>query len=666
MIRDLVRTRIEEALQRLAREGLAAAASFPSPEVSDTRQPEHGDYASNVALLNAKAAGMPPRILAERIAEALAEAPEFEAVEVAGPGFLNFRLKPESVASFVAEALRRGDGLPRSRHEEPQRINVEFVSVNPNGPITVGSGRGAAFGSALCNVLEAAGHTVHREYYINDGVNSEQMRLFAESVRSLALGEPLPDKGYKGDYVQAVADRISEMLSRPLAEAIDGLRTALAGEIDPWERRTLERRLATLLRVEERRAASADAAGCIRELSTEDLKLLCETLMIERQRSDLADFGVRFDTWFSEQSLHDAGEVERCLQRLIDAGIADTEPYQTVLKLGKNGEVLESQRVEQATGDDEDDGAPQGEAVQPTLWLRSTRFGDDKDRVLRRRDGRLTYIASDLAYHLDKFNRPSQADRLVTVLGPDHHGYIGRLTAVVAALLRKPDGEDADREALEEARRRLQVVIFQIVRFVKEGKPAPMRKRDGNIYALIDLIEELGRTMAPEESPERQKEVGKDLARFFYLMRSHDTHMDFDIDLATRRSDENPVFYVQYAHARVCSVLRKAEEAGFHAPLQPEPSELALLAHPKELALVKKIADLPHEVRRCAEDFGVHRLTTYAVELARLYHAFYDTCRVIQPEEPALTRARLSLCAAAALGLRRALGLLGVSAPERM
>lgn len=666
MIRDLVRTRIQEALAKLAQEGLAAAASFPTPEVSDTRQPEHGDYASNVALLNAKAAGMPPRALAERIASALADAPEFVAVDVAGPGFLNFRLRPQAIARFVGEALRRGSGLPRSAHESPQRINVEFVSVNPNGPITVGSGRGAAFGSALCNVLEAAGHTVHREYYINDGVNSEQMRLFAESVRSLVLGEPLPERGYKGDYVQAVADRIAEMLGRPLAEAIAALESALAAESDPWERRTLERRLRTFRRVEERRASSADAVACVRALSTEDLKLLCETLMIERQRSDLADFGVQFDTWFSEQSLHDAGEVERCLQRLIDAGIADTEPYQTVLKLGKNGEVLEAVRVEQATEDEEDDGAPQGEAVQPTLWLRSTRFGDDKDRVLRRRDGRLTYIASDLAYHLDKFNRPPQADRLVTVLGPDHHGYIGRLTAVVASLLRKSDGEDADRQALEEARRRLQVVIFQIVRFVKEGKPAPMRKRDGNIYALIDLMEELGRTMAPEEPPERQKEVGKDVARFFYLMRSHDTHMDFDIDLATKKSDENPVFYVQYAHARIRSVLRKAEEAGFRAPTEPDMTDLELLTHPKELALVKKIADLPYEVRRCADDFGVHRLTTYAVELARLYHGFYDTCRVIQPEEPRLTRARLALCAAAALGLRGAVGLLGVSAPERM
>jgi arginyl-tRNA synthetase len=367
------------------------------------------------------------------------------------------------------------------------------------------------------------------------------------------------------------------------------------------------------------------------------------------------------------------------------------------------------------------------------------------DRVIRRKDGRLTYIASDVAYHKDKFNRPENADKLITILGPDHHGYINRLLAVVAALLeretadRRPQtanvplqGPDADiyrspeeREAcgaaLDEARKRLEVVIFQIVRFVKEGKPAPMRKRDGNIYALIDLIGELGKTMAPSAPEEERRRIGKDVARFFYLMRSHDTHLDFDIDLATKQSDENPVFYAQYAHARICSVMRKAAEArireqgsgirdqgtgqlgdaatgqsGLHAaegpkPQTPAPSspgdaphpspltlhpgaegpkpqtpDYALLRHPKELALIKKIVDLPHEVRRCAEDYGVHRLTTYAVELARSYHGFYDNCRVILPEEPELSRARLGLCEAARLALAGVFDLLGISAPERM
>jgi arginyl-tRNA synthetase len=308
------------------------------------------------------------------------------------------------------------------------------------------------------------------------------------------------------------------------------------------------------------------------------------------------------------------------------------------------------------------------------------------DRVLRRKDGRLTYIASDVAYHADKFNRPPNADKLITILGPDHHGYIGRLHAVLAALLESPNASrlapnasldeveysiyrsaeerDACRSAQSEAQQKLEVVIFQIVRFLKDGKPAPMRKRDGNIYELRDLVNELGAAMAPNAEKAEQQRIGRDVARFFYLMRSHETHLDFDIDLATKQSDENPVFYAQYAHARICSVIRKAEETGLrHQALGVRTD---LLTHVRETALIKKILDLQMEVARCAEDYGVHRLTTYAVELARTYHHFYDACRVIQTDEPELTQARLALCEAARIALRATFQLLGVSAPERM
>jgi arginyl-tRNA synthetase len=306
------------------------------------------------------------------------------------------------------------------------------------------------------------------------------------------------------------------------------------------------------------------------------------------------------------------------------------------------------------------------------------------DRVLRRRDGRLTYISSDVAYHADKFNRPPNADKLITILGPDHHGYIARLHAVVAAFLenpstehisqseplseieariyRSPEERDACQAALQLSREKLEVVIFQIVRFLKDGKPAPMRKRDGNIYELRDLIQELGQAAAPEEPEEEQLRIGRDVARFFYLMRSHDTHMDFDIDLATKQSEENPVFYAQYAHARIASILRKSEEAD----LSTQADSVHLLSHPRETTLIKKILDLPFEVERCAADYGVHRLTTYAVELARTFHHFYDVCRVIQPEEPELTAARLELCRATKLALKSTFDLLGVSAPEKM
>lgn len=600
-------------------------------EILDTRQPEHGDFSCNYALIAAKAAGANPRALAETIRSALesgpwaANGPLIREIDIAGPGFLNFRLNPEAIAGFVPQILSLGDRIVQTKGDGA-KLSVEFVSVNPNGPITVGSGRGAAFGDALCRILAAAGHHVTREYYINDGVNSEQMRLFAESVRFYYRGSEgeFPENGYRGEYVEEVAHDLRARFG-------DGH----GGEDTPW------------------------------------FQARSQEMMIERQRSDLALFGVNFDVWFSEQSLHDSGEVDQQIDRLIAKGAADEQPYRVVLKLGKGGAVAEVAREEQPESDE-------------TLWLRSTKFGDDMDRVLRRKDGRLTYIASDVAYHWDKLTDASgrhgsgPVDRLITILGPDHHGYIARLQAVLAALLEPGEStetaapspidsiyrsaqERASCEAaIAEARRRLEVVIFQIVRFMKDGQPAPMRKRDGNIYELRDLIEELGAAVSPQAPKEEQLRIGRDVARFFYLARSHDTHMDFDIDLATKQSDENPVFYVQYAHARICSVLRKAGDAD-QARLDP-----SFLTDPRELNLIRKVLDLPWEVRRAAEDYGVHRIATYAIELARAFHHFYDGCRVIQADQPEMTRARLALCQAARLALAAALDLLGVSAPERM
>jgi arginyl-tRNA synthetase len=600
-------------------------------EIADPKNPEHGDFACNIAMTASKLAGKNPREFAEMLVEAVSSSePIFEKVEIAGPGFINLTLNSEFVAAYVEtiNSLSHGDLAKQNPAESPFKINVEFVSVNPNGPITIGSGRGAAYGSTLCNIFEAAGHTVHREYYINDGVNSEQMRLFAESVRALIKGESVPENGYKGDYVHDVAKEL--------------------------QGQNLE---------------SAEVVV---------LQKASEQKMIEAQRTALAAFGVNYDTWFSEQSLHDAGTVAAEIDSLAAKGIANTDPTRTKLKLAKGGKI-EDVIIESQTADVDDEGeVQQAEATAEgeTLWLRSTKLGDDMDRVLLRKDGRLTYIASDVAYHKDKFNRPAGADKLITILGPDHHGYIGRLTAVVAAMLLEPSekGEPctdeldaklyrdenekaACQKALAEAKKRLEVQIYQLVRFMKDGKPAPMRKRDGNIYALIDLMREIGTKLKPEGSEAEQLESGKDVARFFYLMRSHDTTFDFDLDLAEKQSDENPVFYVQYAHARICSILEKAGEQG--------EANLALLTHPKEKTLIKRIADLPNEVSRAAEDYGVHRLTTYAIELARAFHGFYGDCKVIS-EDKALSAARVQLCQATKKALKETLGLLGVSAPERM
>lgn len=592
LLRDILQRFIESAVDSLiASTALPEQARVPV-EITDTKNPDHGDYACNFALTATKKAGIPPRRIGELLsAELLAAHPsEISAVDVAGPGFLNLKLNPTFVAGFVHQILELGGthGHCADAGVSLPRLNVEFVSVNPNGPITAGSGRGAAYGDALVRVFRAAGYPVCTEYYINDGVNSKQMRLFAESVMSYALNLPFPENGYKGEYVKAVADEVADQTAPDEMASLP---------VEWWQAKSQE-------------------------------------LMIVRQKDDLDTFGVMFDTWFSEQSMHESGLVAKSLEKLKANGSADDECYRAeVVRDGKEA------RIERKP----EDCGP--------LWLRSTQYGDDKDRVLLRSNGRPAYIAGDVAYMESKLGLRG-FDKATIILGPDHHGYIPRMNAVCLAL-----GYPQER---------FEIVIFQIVRFLKDGKPAPMRKRDGNIYELRDLIDEIGLNAAPNAAKEEQQRIGRDVARFFYLMRSHDTHLDFDIDLATKQSDENPVFYAQYAHARICSVLARAAEAGFVSTTDQSRTSQSLLTHPREIALIKKILDLPHEVARCAKDYGVHRLTTYAVELARTYHHFYDACRVIQPEQPDLTVARIALCKAAAVGLRATFDLLGISAPERM
>jgi arginyl-tRNA synthetase len=421
-------------------------------------------------------------------------------------------------------------------------------------------------------VLDAAGNNVSREFYVNDGVNSEQMRLFALSVAAkyrelLGLPSEFPDEGYRGEDVDLVAERLHETHADSKAD--------------------------------------------------EDVKFFqdaSQVLMIAQQRDDLSRFGVIFDTWFSEQALHTDGKVDAAIAFLEQNGAADREPYSDEVQIDPDTKERKVVRNESEPG---------------ALWLRSTRYGDDKDRVIIRQDGRPTYIASDIAYHKDKFDRGF--DHLIDVWGADHHGYIGRTTAAIEAL-----GYD---------RSRFEAIIIQIVRFLKGGEVQRMQKRTGESIPLRDLMDD----------------VGVDVARWFYLMRSHDTHMDFDLDLAKEHSEQNPVYYVQYAHARICSLISKAKEQGLEA------GEIAgAVFEQPERDLIKKVCDLHFEIGRAAESRQVHRLTTYAAELARQYHDFYEKCRVISPEEPERTRARLSLCEATRIGLRATFSLLGVSAPERM
>ncbi len=578
-------------------------------EINDTKSADHGDYACNFALIASKKAGLPPRAVGELLKKTLEAHSDFlQSVEIAGPGFLNFRIVPSQIALEIKTVLDQGDKFGTVPTGNQQKVNVEFVSVNPNGPITVGSGRGAAFGDALCRVLEAAGFQPFREYYINDGVNSLQMRLFAESVKHYYLeligqASEMPENGYKGSYVADVAVKLRELFGDENAD-----------QPLVW------------------------------------FQTHSQELMLKRQHKDLLNFRVEFDRIASEQALHNGGKVISGLELLEARGTAYRAKASQAAPTtrSKTSEPLITPQVPADQFDEQDEEAAESEGE--ALWLRSTEFGDDKDRVLVRADGRPTYIAADVAYLQDKFDRGFP--KLKLILGPDHHGYINRLYAACQA-----SGHSTGREG------EFEIVIYQVVRFVKEGKPARMRKRDGNIYELRDLIQELGQDAAPNGSHEEQLRVGADVARFFFLMRSHETHMDFDIDLATKQSDDNPVFYSQYAHARICSVIEKAAQAG----LKPDPGfDPNLLIHPRESQLVKKILDLPFEVERAAKDYGVHRLSTYAVELGRTFHHFYDACRVVQSEEPALSQARLALCVAARIALANALKLLGISAPTRM
>lgn len=575
----VLKDQLQNDLSELLAKNQAALPAGLPPEVVlfEPKSPEHGDFTLNHAMVHAKAAGVQPRDLAGRLVPIILSHPAVESADIAGPGFINLKIRPAALAGQLAAILAAGSKFGAVSKPHPRRIHVEYVSVNPNGPITIGSGRGAAFGDALVRVLRAGGDDVHSEYYINDALNSEQMRLFALSVKHYVdeanrTPSAFPEGGYRGDYVK---------------EAAKGLASRL----------------------------KADA-------SIEEVRAEAQAEMITCQRRDLAMFRVEFSQWMSEQSLHDSGGVTRAIERLKAAGLADTDPWydETIREKDASGKMhTETKRTEAEPG---------------ALWLRSNRLGDEKDRVLVRTDGRPAYIAGDLAYMDDKLGARA-FDLSLLILGPDHHGYIGRMNAVAAALGFEPG--------------RFQIIIYQLVRFLKDGALAPMRKRDGNIYELKDLV----------------GEVGVDAARYFYVMRSHDTPLDFDIDLASRLGDDNPVFYVQYAHARICSVLAKAAEAGF-AEVAWQEAYADLLNDPRELNLIQRIADLPEVVSRCAADFQVHRIPAYATELARAFHSFYDGCRVIQEDQPELSGARVCLVRCAQIGLAQSLSLIGVSAPTRM
>ena len=518
------------------------------PTLERPPKPEFGDYSTNAAMLLAPAFGEQPRWTAERLAEQLGRTLEgtVERVEVAGPGFLNLFLANAWYRRAAIELAEQGDGLgrPPGPDQVTERVNVEFVSANPTGPVTAASGRHAAYGDSVARLLEFAGHPVVREYYLND--RGGQIDLFAESIAARMKGEPVPEDGYAGEYVAELASRLDQ----------EGLGP---DDLDALARRGM-------------------------------------SLMAEQIEETLHRYNVVYDTWSSERAQHESGAVERALAELREAG----HVY-------------------------ENEGA---------TWLRTTEFGDDKDRVLIRSDGDATYFLSDIAYHRDKLERGS--DRLINVLGADHHGYPPRLRAALAALGYAPDV--------------LETPIMQLVHVVEGGARAQMSKRRGEFVTLDELIED----------------IGADAARFFMLQRSHDTTVDLDLELARKTSNENPVYYVQYAHARIASILRKAGEGAVERAASADFSASAAEVEPSERALIKRLCELPDEVAEAAARRAPHRLCAYGMEAARDFHAFYRDCQVVGAEGRGVEESRLGLCLIAKRTIARTLGLLGISAPERM
>nr|WP_221316756.1 arginine--tRNA ligase [Saccharopolyspora gloriosae] len=520
--------------------------------VERPRNPEHGDYATNVAMQVAKKAGVPPRDLATWLAEALTGQDGITEVTVAGPGFLNLRLATDAQAGIVRDVVSAGAEFGRGDRYQGLRVNLEFVSANPTGPIHLGGTRWAAVGDALGRALSAQGAEVVREYYFNDA--GAQIDRFVLSLLAAAKGEPAPEDGYGGDYIADIARQVLEAepgaLEQPEAERHETFRRVGVG------------------------------------------------LMFDEIKRSLHEFGTDFDVFFHEDSLHSSGAVSESVEQLKASG----HLYFA-------------------------DGA---------WWLRSTEFGDDKDRVVIKSDGATAYIAGDVAYLRDKRGRGF--DLCLYMLGADHHGYVSRLKAAAAAF-------DDDPDAVE-------VLIGQMVNLVREGKPVRMSKRAGTVVTLEDLVEA----------------VGVDAARYSLTRSSVDSAVDIDLDLISKRSNENPVFYVQYAHARLASLQRNAESLGIdRGPV--EEADLSLLAHEREGDLIRTLGEYPRVVLSAAELREPHRIARYLEEVASAYHKFYDACRVLQPGDDQanpLTVARLQLCEATRQVLANGLGLLGVTAPDQM
>ncbi len=551
---------VQSVIEKAVAEGAVCAEAPRLLALEASKVAAHGDFSTTVALLLAQYEKRPPRAVAAQWVALIQAAPDYaqilEKVEIAGPGYINFFLKAECGYRALLDMVREGADYGRSQGVDGPRVQIEFVSANPTGPLHVAHGRAAALGDALANLLAAVGYDVHREYYINDIGNQTHMLGLSTYLRYRELfGEAitLPEEGYRGEYIIEIARAIQQ--------------------------------------AEGRRFLAGDAAAALPFFTAFALKTTLEWI-----RRDMDGFGVRFDRWFSEQELG-----------------AETDAVLALLQT--RGALYEKEGA---------------------TWLVTTQCGDDKDRVAVRADGRRTYFASDIAYHRNKFERGF--DRLINIWGADHHGYIARVKAAVALMGYAPD--------------RLVILLHQLVNLMRHGAPVPMSKRAGEFVTLQEVIEE----------------VGVDATRFFFLMRRADTTLDFDLELAKKHSNENPVYYVQYAHARLCSILRVAASQGVDVAdtlKQTTPADLARLTLPEEWAILRHLTAYPDLLCAAAEALEPHRVVFYLQELAGMLHRYYFAHRIIS-DDPILTRARLTLIVSVQTVLRNALTLLGIRAPDQM
>ena len=582
-MKDQLQDLIKKCIQDLISKGILIEMP-PNVRLDHTKDNSHGDYATNIALMLSKQAKMKPVDLAKIIVDQLEESSFINKIEIAGPGFINFFISDESSSSVVSEIIDQGALYGSSEIGQGKKVLLEYVSANPTGPLHVGHGRGAAYGATISNLLRAVGFKVDNEYYVNDA--GRQMDILAVSIylRYLSLcGENLrfPDNGYQGQYIKDIAQVIYDSSGEEFYKKLDLIFANVSK--DESEGGDKESHIDGL--IENSKSILGDSCRAIFQVGIESI--------LGGIKSDLSEFGVVFEKWFSEQSLIDTGLSGSCISKL-----------------------KESQKVY------EKDGA---------LWFKTTNYGDEKDRVVVRDNGNHTYFASDIAYHFDKFERGY--DKIINVWGADHHGYISRVKASIDALGHSPD--------------KLEILLVQFANLYRGGSKVQMSTRSGSFVTLEDL----------------RKEVGNDAARFFYILRKSEQHMDFDLDLAKSKTNENPVYYIQYAHARICSVFRQANEKEME--VDHSQANLSLLTEGIEKNIIKELSRYKSVLESSAIQYEPHQLAYYLRDLSTHFHSYYNACKFIV-EDKHLTQARLSLIHATRQILINGLSILGVSTPESM